>query len=138
MSSKTHAERKGADLTADFHTYGLVWNSTYIGTYFDSPANKVLDFEISESFWQLGGWPSPPWDNPWEGGGKDAPFDAEFYLILNLAVGGTSGFFPDGIGGKPWSNGDVHAMNAFWDANAQWKATWAQPLAVDSVKVWSW
>ena len=33
MWSKTHAEKKGVDLTADFHTYGLVWNSTYIGIY---------------------------------------------------------------------------------------------------------
>lgn len=31
----------------------------------------------------------------------------QFYIILNLAVGGTNGFFPDGAsnpGGKPWSN----------------------------------
>ena len=39
---------------------------------------------------------------------------------MNVAVGGTNGFFPDGAG-KPWSNGDPHAINAFWDSkNTQW------------------
>lgn len=31
----------------------------------------------------------------------------QFYLIINLAVGGTNGFFPDGVynpNPKPWSN----------------------------------
>ena len=135
--SKTHAEKKGVDLTANFHIYGLVWSEKYIGTYLDSPDNKVLDFTINESFWQLGGWPSPPWNNSWESGGTNAPFDREFFLILNLAVGGTGGYFPDGLGGKPWSDGDQHAVNSFWDAKAQWSHTWTQPMAVDWVKVWS-
>lgn len=26
----------------------------------------------------------------------------EFYLIMNVAVGGTSGWFPEGQGNKPW------------------------------------
>ena len=25
-----------------------------------------------------------------------------FYLIMNVAVGGTNGWFPDNIGDKPW------------------------------------
>ena len=25
-----------------------------------------------------------------------------FYLIINLSAGGTSGWFPDNVGGKPW------------------------------------
>jgi hypothetical protein len=32
---------------------------------------------------------------------------SQFYFILNVAVGGVNGFFPDGAqnpGGKPWSN----------------------------------
>ena len=136
MWDKTHAEKKGVDLTADFHTYGLVWNASYMGTYLDTPDNKVLEINISKSFWDLGGWPTPPWNNPWESGEKNAPFDREFFLILNLAVGGTNGYFPDGYG-KPWSDGNPHAINAFWDAHAQWSPTWTQPLAVDWVKVWS-
>ena len=28
-----------------------------------------------------------------------------FYLILDVAVGGTNGWFPDGADGKPWLDG---------------------------------
>ena len=135
---KTHATctKNGTDLTADFHTYGFVWNETYMGTYLDSEDNKVLDFPITESFWRFGGWSFPPWTNPWEAGETNTPFDTEFFLIIDLAVGGTNQYFPDGDG-KPWSDSDPHAVNAFWDANAQWRPTWTQPMAIDSVKVWS-
>jgi len=30
-------------------------------------------------------------------------------LIINLAVGGTIGYFPDGLGGKPWSDSSPRA-----------------------------
>ncbi len=30
----------------------------------------------------------------------------EFYLILNVAAGGTTGWFPDWQGNKPWINGE--------------------------------
>ena len=121
----------------DFHTYGLIWNETYIGTYFDKESNVVLSVPITESFWQLGGWPSPPWMNPWSGESNDAPFNRHFYLLINLAVGGTTGYFPDGYG-KPWTNADQHAVNAFYDAKNQWLPTWSQPMVVDSVRVWSY
>ena len=43
--------------------------------------------------------------NPWIGSDSHlTPFDTEFYLILNVAVGGTNGFFPDDAvngGGAP-------------------------------------
>ena len=35
----------------------------------------------------------------------------DFFLILNVAVGGTNGWFPDGQGNKPWWN---RAASAFW------------------------
>ena len=28
-----------------------------------------------------------------------------FYLVMNVAVGGTNGWFPDGAGDKPWLDG---------------------------------
>ena len=135
--NKTHKVLKGDDLTADFHTYGLIWNETYIGTYFDTESNVVLSVPINESFWQLGGWPSPPWMNPWNGEPNNAPFNQQFYLLINLAVGGTTGYFPDGFG-KPYNNSDPHAVNAFYDAKSQWLPTWTQPMMVDSVRVWSY
>jgi hypothetical protein len=43
---------------------------------------------------------------------------------LNVAVGGTNTYFPDGQCGKPWSNADPHSVNAFWDNRGQWQPTW--------------
>lgn len=135
--SKTHQTfTSSADLTTDFHTYGLIWNETYIGTYFDNETRKVLSFQINEPFWQLGGWNSNHWNNPWKSGGTNAPFDQEFYLIINLACGGVTGYFPDG-NGKPWSNDGAHAVNDFWNARNTWYPTWQKPFAIDSVKVWT-
>ena len=53
-----------------------------------------------------------------------APFDQEFYLIINLAVGGTIGYFPDDIDGKPWSNIGPRPMSDFWEAREDWMPTW--------------
>ena len=124
------------DLSDDFHVYGLIWNQTYIGTYIDSESQVVLSHTLDETFWDLGGWGTSR-DNPWKDGSKNAPFDQEMYLIINLAVGGTSGFFPDGFG-KPWSNTNPNAVNQFWGAKDQWLPTWTQPMMVDYVKVWSY
>jgi hypothetical protein len=58
-------------------------------------------------FYEFGNFASEGIANPWTSGGKMAPFDRDFYLILNVATGGTNGFFPDGVanpGGKPWVN----------------------------------
>lgn len=134
----THTEKKGVDLTADFHVYGLIWNETYIGTYFDNETNIVLNFPITKSFWQLGGWTTPPWNNPWEGGNRNAPFDRRFFFVIDLACGGTGGYFPDNQGNKPWSNEDPHAINAFYKAKPQWYPTWTQPMAIDYVRVWQY
>lgn len=73
--------------------------------------------------------------NPWANSGNSAPFDqcelpvildlsqditrhdnslitprlycTAFYLILDVATGGTNGWFPDGDGNKPWLNGEL-------------------------------
>ena len=66
--------------------------------------------------------------DPWEGSSYMAPFDQcryrsaalfiyrnrpvtyshlAFYLIIDLAAGGTSGWFPDNKGGKPWYDGSL-------------------------------
>jgi hypothetical protein len=59
---------------------------------------------------------------------------------LNLAVGGTNGYFPDGQGGKPWSDTDSHSVNAFYNAKGAWYPTWNgedAALQIDSINVWS-
>lgn len=139
----THATKQaasGQDFAQDFHIFGLIWNKTYIGTYLDNPGNTVLSFPITKSFWRLGGWSKRKLNNPWSNGGKNAPFDQQFYLVMNVAVGGTNGYFPDGIGSKPWNDNDPHAVNAFWNARSQWQSTWNDEdtaMKIDSVKVWS-
>ena len=133
-------EPAGINLTDDFHVYGLIWNETYIGTYFDDESNVILSVPINQSFWSRTGLQSPPWDNPWIGAGNNAPFDQEFYIIMNVAVGGVTGFFPDGFG-KPWGNGSPKAVNEFYDAMSDWYPTWDgenSALQVDSVRVWTY
>ncbi|KAI0251033.1 concanavalin A-like lectin/glucanase domain-containing protein [Lactifluus subvellereus] len=51
-------------------------------------------------------------------------FHVAFYLILDLAVGGTSGWFPDKVGNKPWFDGSASAMRDFASQQSTWSATW--------------
>ena len=46
-------------------------------------------------------------------------------MILNVAIGGTNGFFPDGMfHNKPWSNQSPHAAGDFWAKKSDWYPTW--------------
>lgn len=125
----------------DFHTYTLEWSPSFIRTYVDSRLQATLTIPITgrggHDFFQRGHYPAVARNNSeteqvvtniWaaNGGTPAAPFDKPFYLILDLAVGGTSGWFPDGVGGKPWydASGDVTAMHDFAKAQDTWFATW--------------
>lgn len=101
-------------------------------------------------FWEVGKFDSinGTVDNPWIYGTKMAPFDKEFYFVLNLAVGGVNGYFPDNAenpGGKPWSNTSPQASTDFWNGRDQWLSTWnldvnkgeGAALQVDYIKVWA-
>jgi len=72
------------------------------------------------------------------------PFDQEFYLIINLAIGGTNYFFPDDAenpGGKPWLNTSYHGPRDFWQGRDQWLPTWVSPfkaLEMDYIRVWAY
>lgn len=104
---KTHKEYSlpnGKTFADDFHTFGLYWDDKILYTYVDNDTNRVLVVDHSStSYWERSGITNR--ENPWQySKNKNAPFDTEFYLILNLAVGGTVGYFPDGVGGKPWSD----------------------------------
>jgi len=52
--------------------------------------------------------------NPWANGTNATPFDQEFYLILNVAVGGTNGWFPEAQGDKPWLNAAASEFDSFF------------------------
>lgn len=76
-------------------------------------------------------------DNPWRGGSKMAPFDQEYYIILNVAVGGTTGFFPDmstGPRDKPWINLSSTAKKDFYEKKSEWYPTWNGEDAAMKVK----
>lgn len=106
----------------DYHVYSVEWTPERIATFVDG--KLLLDVPITETFWNKGGWNGSTYENPWEGRPTNAPFDQPMYLVLNVAVGGTGGFFPDGYPGKPWSNQSPNAVNQFYDAQGQWLPTW--------------
>lgn len=140
-------ERRLNGFAHEFHVYGLEWNEKYIKTYIDLRLVQVLYHDFSEPFWDYGDF-DLTYSNgsyiidPWPTNNKIAPFDQEFYVILNVAVGGTNGFFPDDMGKKPWSNteSDV-APSAFWSGVASWLPSWPKSpkdraMVVDYVKMY--
>ena len=138
-----HGEKKapaGTDFSQDFHIFGLEWTQNEIFTYLDSRDNVVMKLEMNESLWTQGGFDKIAGiDNPWLGGSRDAPFDQKFYLVLNVAVGGTNSYFPDGEGGKCWTNTSPTAALDFWNCKGQWHPTWIgddAALQIDYVRVY--
>ena len=139
--TKTHGEYElsGSNFADDWHIFGLKWDESGIYTYVDNESNRVMSIPFTESFWDRGQFESTGAHNPWANRPNAAPFDQKFYLILNVAVGGTANFFPDGVGGKPWNNDDPHAVNAFWNARDQWLPTWKgddTAMKVDWIRVY--
>jgi beta-glucanase (GH16 family) len=97
----------GQGFNMDFHTFGVDWTPTYIA--FSIDGEEVCKIEPPKGgFWELGEWHETDMESPWSGGRNPlmSPFDEQFFLVMNVAVGGT-GYFPDDAvysGGKPWSN----------------------------------
>ncbi|KAJ3413059.1 hypothetical protein HDV05_008580 [Chytridiales sp. JEL 0842] len=136
-TSEQYKLKNGKTFADGMHTFGLVWTPEYIQTYVDEPTNVVLNVSLS-NFWQKGQFPSNI-DNPWDGACSQAPFDQEFYLIMNVAAGGISGYFPDGSAGMPWSNTSPEAAAQFWKARSTWYPTWkgdGAAMKVDKVTAW--
>ena len=130
-------------LSSDFHTYGMIWTEESIITYIDSEDNVVLNQKFDESMWSQGGFPDSI-DNPWRfETDMNAPFNKEFYLIFNVAVGGVNNYFPDGECDKPWNNDSQTSAADFWGNMESWYPSWNYPesndaaMKIDSVKVWS-
>ncbi|KAI9709914.1 MAG: hypothetical protein M1820_002991 [Bogoriella megaspora] len=140
---KRHA--KLSTFADGFHTFGIEWNEKYMFTYIDTRLLQVVYTAFAgESFWDRGKFP-PSTQNgtrlasPWPSGNNIAPFDQDFYLILNLAVGSNNGWFEDGIAGKPWVDKSPTAARDFWNAQDQWMPTWDKggaTFAIKSVGMW--
>lgn len=127
-----------------YHTFGLEWSEKYIFTYVDSRLLQVLYTNFQEPLWKRGNFPvasqnGSRYIDPWSQTGRPStPFDQKFYLILNVAVGGTNGWFENGKDLKPWVDGSPNAKKDFWDARAEWLPTWKNngDMIVDTVKMW--
>jgi beta-glucanase (GH16 family) len=75
----------GGDSVTNFHLYALEWTSNAISWYVD---NQL--YETQTSWWSSSNPTNTGIRNPYP-----APFDQNFYIIMNLAVGGNFGGNPD-------------------------------------------
>lgn len=126
------------------HVYGMEWSESYIFTYVDNRLLQVLYFNFLGDLWAQGDF--PPADpngtrfvDPWSQTGRTStPFDEDFYLIINLAVGATNGWFEDGLEGKPWVDASKTARRDFWEAQAEWYPTWVEGgvFKIHRVQMW--
>jgi beta-glucanase (GH16 family) len=124
----------------DFHNYTLVWSEE--GLHFFIDGESIINMESGEGFWKRGNFNG---ENIWKDRPKSAPFDQEFFIIINNAIGGVN-YFADSFENrpkpKPWWNGSPTAMKEFWEARSEWEPTWNlqsedSHLQVDYVRVWA-
>jgi hypothetical protein len=157
-----------------FHTYALEWTEDWLRVYVDTRLHHTLNLRFDTPFFARSDFPTVTTNgsaqvvtpNPWANASapNTAPFDQRFHLELDVAVGTTNGWFPDGVGGKPWidhaqcecrSLGSprclmlthlfLDAMRDFAAAQSTWLKSWPsgdsvddRAMIVDSVKMWSY
>jgi len=131
------------------HKYSVEWDENSLRLSIDDVV-QVNAAPGPGGFWDLGGFGLPQTSNPWRHSKNQrmAPFDQEFYFLLNVAVGGTNGYFPDNWinqgYNKPWTNPSGTAFREFWDARNLWYPTWNPngqegedaAMKIESIRVW--
>ncbi|KAF2898774.1 hypothetical protein ILUMI_07407 [Ignelater luminosus] len=144
--SRTHWEKNKDEFNEKFHVYELLWTPDSITFKVDDEFLGSVTPPPQGGFWELGEFGKGGKESIWEHGSKIAPFDHEFYLIISLAVGGVSKYFPDNAsnpGGKPWKDSSAKAATDFWNGREQWLPTWNlgrnenASLQVDYVRVYA-
>lgn len=133
-----------AQWSDQFHTFGLEWTEKYLFTYIDTKLMQVFYWDFQKPLYAQGDFPfananGTRLSDPWAQTGRpQTPFDQEFYLIINVAVGGENGWFKDGSDGKPWLDTSPTARLDFWKARDQWYPTWEKDgqMIVDRVQMW--
>jgi hypothetical protein len=142
---RTNVKRPALHTTysADFNTFGIEWSQKYLFTYVNSRLLQVLYTNFDRPLWERGSFPTVNANgtriqDPWGHTGRyNTPFDQPFFLILNVAVGGTNGWFEDNNSEKPWLNASPNAKKDFWLAKDRWFPTWTHPqMEVSRVKMW--
>jgi len=119
-SGKAHSLANGANPADDFHTYAIEWQEGEIRWYMDNylyatQRQSMVRYNskdeavglahqgwFTEYYDQLTGELTTYWDN--------APFDKEFYLILNFAVGGD---WPENVNNTGVDDSAFGAENKF-------------------------
>lgn len=130
-----------------FHTFQMEWTPESITLSVDNIVSAVINSTSDDGFWNRGRFDErrPGLENPWRRNTLMAPFDQEFYMIINLAVGGTA-FFGDHLRNptrKPWNNDSPRAAADFWEGRDSWLPTWNlrnstdANFMVDYVRVWA-
>ena len=143
---RTNAKREAlhSSFADRYHTFGVEWSENYLFTYVDNRLMQVLYVNFDRPLYARGRFPLSDSNgtrlvDPWARTGTySTPFDQDFYLILNLAVGGTNGWFKDGEADKPWVDASPNTKSDFWRARDTWLPTWEKRgvLKVKSVKMW--
>lgn len=118
----SHTTNNEARFDTDFHTYGVEWIPSGMRYFIDGQETTFIPY--------------------------GHPFDQDFYIIMNLAVGGTLGYFPEEAvneGGRSWRN-DEDGMTYFWKYRKHtWLPTWNlgenddkdASFHIDYVRVWA-
>jgi len=133
LTTKTYSLPNGALYSSDFHNWTLDW--TPFGFNCSVDGNLYFTVNTGDGYWEKGRFDinKPNSFNPWQHGKKDAPFDQEFFFILNVAAGGTNGYFPTGSVSSPtngasytmpWKDDSSTAYQQFWASVGQWYPTW--------------
>ncbi|KAF1834551.1 concanavalin A-like lectin/glucanase [Decorospora gaudefroyi] len=143
---RNNVKRKALHTTysADYNTFGVEWSEKYIFTYINTRLLQVMYTHFDKPFFKYGEFPladanGTRLENPWKHTKSNtSPFDQDFHLVVNLAVGATNGWFEDGKGGKPWIDRSPRAKLDFWEAKNDWLPTWKDggQMRIKSVKMW--
>ncbi|XP_064611543.1 beta-1,3-glucan-binding protein-like [Liolophura sinensis] len=93
----SHTHWNGHSYARDFHKFVMDWTASHI--YISIDDRMILNATTPPDGYfhhYLQG------NSIYTHGGKDAPFDKQFYMILNVAVGSTKGWFQDKARNTPY------------------------------------
>lgn len=123
QSGKAYTPPDGVNPADDFHTYAVEWQEGEIRWYMDGylyATQRKSDVRLNSQGEAIGlrhrGWFVPGFD-PVTGEEKNfyeaGPFDEDFYIILNLAVGGNfpENFNRGGIDPAVFENGQTYQID---------------------------
>ena len=101
MTTKGYSLPNGELFSDGYHNWTLDWTPEGFNCSLDG--NLYFTISTENGYWEKGAFNTnkPGSHNPWQFGEKDAPFDHKFFFILNVAAGGTNGYFPTGSVSSP-------------------------------------